>query len=108
MSVGDVAHDLQGVAFKRLPTGTSIARGVVIGEGTYVGASVTLYPGVTVGEGCVLLDGAVIGRLPIATATTTRPVASEFGRVEIGDGSIVGANAVIYTNTRFGRDVLIG
>ncbi len=108
MSLAEVTHALGQIEFERLPSATAIASGVVIGEETYVGGGATLYPGVRVSRGCIVLDGAVIGRLPIATQTMTRPVTSAFGTVEIGEGSIVGSHAVLYTNTRFGRNVLIG
>lgn len=108
MPTPDVVAGLEAVEFDRLPSGSAVARGSAVGEGTFVGRDATIYPGVSIASGCVVLDGAVIGRAPIPTGTTTRPVDTSFGTVEIGEGSIVGANAVIYTNTRFGRDVLIG
>jgi acetyltransferase-like isoleucine patch superfamily enzyme len=104
----DVIAGLEAVEFEELPSGSAIARGVEVGEGTFVGRGATIYPGVSLGSDCVVLDGAVIGRIPIPTATTTRPVQTAFGTVVIGDGSIVGANAVLYTNTQFGRNVLLG
>jgi acetyltransferase-like isoleucine patch superfamily enzyme len=106
--VRDVVAGLEAVEFDQLPSGSAVAKGSRLGEGTFLGRGATVYPGVTIGDGCVVLDGAVIGRIPIPTATTTRPVETSFGTVSIGDGSIVGANAVLYTNTRFGRNVLLG
>lgn len=104
----DVIAGLGAVEFEELPSGSAVARGVEVGAGTFVGRGATIYPGVSLGSDCIVLDGAVIGRIPIPTATTTRPVKTDFGTVVIGDGSIVGAHAVLYTNTRFGRSVLLG
>ncbi|MFN8636997.1 MAG: DapH/DapD/GlmU-related protein [Chloroflexota bacterium] len=103
-----VLRTLREVCFERLPSGAAVAQGVTLGAGTYLGNGVTLYPGVEVGEGCVVLDGAVIGRIPISNANTTRPITSVFGRVTVGAGSIVGANSVLYTDIQLGQKVLIG
>jgi acetyltransferase-like isoleucine patch superfamily enzyme len=61
-----------------------------------------------VGEGAIVLDGAVLGRLPISNATTTRPIQNDFSDLTIGAGSIIGCNTVIYTGSRIGSQVLIG
>ncbi|MCC6174810.1 MAG: N-acetyltransferase [Chloroflexi bacterium] len=99
---------LTSVRFTTLPTGATVADDLVIAEGSYVGNSVTIYPGVEIGAGAIVLDGAVIGRIPISNGTTTRPVQSDFGHVTIGEGAIVGANVVLYTNVAIGERVLIG
>jgi acetyltransferase-like isoleucine patch superfamily enzyme len=69
---------------------------------------VTIYPGVTIEEGCIVQDGTVLGRMPIANRTTSRVIHSAFESVRIGAGSVIGANAVIYTGTVFGKQVLVG
>jgi UDP-2-acetamido-3-amino-2,3-dideoxy-glucuronate N-acetyltransferase len=99
---------LAAMRFARLPSGAAVAEGASVGPDTFLGNGVTLYPGVQVGRACVVLDGASIGRIPISNGTTTRPIQSAFRDVIIGGGSIVGANAVIYTGTSFGERVLIG
>jgi acetyltransferase-like isoleucine patch superfamily enzyme len=99
---------LTAIRFERLPSGAAVAEGASVGPDTFLGNGVTLYPGVHVGHGCIVLDGASIGRIPISNGTTTRPIQSAFQDVTIGSGSIVGANAVIYTGTSFGERVLIG
>jgi acetyltransferase-like isoleucine patch superfamily enzyme len=108
MSLRDVVETLEGIEWEQLPSGAAVAADAEVGAGTFLGRDATLYPGARVGAGCVVLDGAVLGRMPIPTPTTTRPVRAEFGQLVIGDGSIVGANAVLYTGSRFGRQVLIG
>jgi UDP-2-acetamido-3-amino-2,3-dideoxy-glucuronate N-acetyltransferase len=106
--IRDVITELEAVEFEELPSGSAIARSAVLGPGTFLGRGATIYPGVSIGTRCIVLDGAVIGRMPIPTATTTRPVQATFGTVTIGDDTVVGANVVLYTNTRFGRNVLVG
>src|SRR4051812_50133101 len=103
-----VLRTLTEVQFSRSASGANIADGATLGAGTFVGNGVTLYPGVTIEAGCVVLDGAVVGRIPISNASTTRPISSEFGRVQVGSGSILGANCVLYTDVTLGERVLIG
>ena len=103
-----VTAALAAVRFVRHPSGAAVAEGAVVGQEAFVGNGATLYPGVRVGDGCVVLDGAVLGRIPISNGTTTRPVESAFGSLTVGADSIVGANAVLYTNSTFGERVLIG
>jgi acetyltransferase-like isoleucine patch superfamily enzyme len=80
----------------------------VLGQNVSIGNNVTFYPGVTVGDGCTIMDGAVIGRPPMSAGNTTRPVSSAPRPLTIGVGSIVGANAVLYTGITIGERVLIG
>src|SRR5436190_6483218 len=108
MALSAVLRTLGEVRFSRLPSGAAIAEGVSLGERTFVGNGVTLYPGVAIAAGCVVLDGAVVGRIPISNATTTRPISSQFGEVTVGSGSIIGANSVLYANIQLGEQVLIG
>ena len=108
ISVSDVVGALSSLRFHRLASGASVADGVAIGPDCFLGNGVTLYPRVQLGANCTVLDGAVVGRIPISNGTTTRPIQSAFQPVSIGAGSIVGANAVIYTGSEFGERVLIG
>jgi serine O-acetyltransferase len=104
----EVIATLRAVELASLPGGTAVARGTDLSADTFIGQGVTLYPGVTLGASCVVLDGAVIGRIPISNGSTTRAVQSTFGQVSIGDGSIIGCHAVLYTDIRLGRRVLVG
>jgi acetyltransferase-like isoleucine patch superfamily enzyme len=108
MPMREIVRTLEEIEFEQLASGTVVAKGSELGEGTFLGRGATVYPGVTLGAGCVVLDGAVLGRIPIPNPTTTRPVDATFGRLSIGEGSIVGAHAVLYTGSSFGRQVLIG
>lgn len=79
-----------------------------LGDGVTLGNNVTVYPGVTIADGCTIFDGAVLGRPPMSAGNTTRMLSSEPPHLFIGPGSIVGANAVLYTGTRLGARVLVG
>jgi acetyltransferase-like isoleucine patch superfamily enzyme len=105
---GSVQRALSEVRYEKLASGASLAVGARAGAGTFLGNGVTVYPGVELGEDCVVLDGAVLGRIPISNGTTTRPIQSRFGRLSIGDGTIIGANAVLYTDSVIGERVMIG
>lgn len=86
----------------------AIAPNVTIGAGTIIGNNVTLYPEVTIGQNCHIFDGSVIGRPPKRAGTTTRSINTDFRPLTIGDGSVIGANVVLYTGTTLGSNVLIG
>jgi acetyltransferase-like isoleucine patch superfamily enzyme len=71
--------------------------GAWIAEDTLIGSNVTIFP------------GAVLGRPPISTGFQTRKAAPEsLSPLVIGDGSVIGAHAVIYRGTKIGHDCLIG
>lgn len=95
-------------------SGTKIGHNVALSDDTQlgtdvlIGSNVTFYPRVTVGDGCTILDGAVIGRPPRAAGTMTRKVDSEPRPLTIEAGSIIGANAVLYTGITIAENVLIG
>ena len=86
----------------------TIAHSARVGDGVRLGNNVTLRDGVTVADSCTIFDGATIGRPPLATSTLTRPLRPGAGLTTIGRGSVVGANAVIYTDVSIGEHVLIG
>lgn len=94
--------------------GCRIGQGVIFQEDTFlgndviVGNHVTFYPNVKVRDGCKILDGAVIGRQPIAAGALTLEVNTQFLPVEIGQSTVIGCNSVIYTDVTIGDDNLIG
>jgi acetyltransferase-like isoleucine patch superfamily enzyme len=71
--------------------------GAWIADDTLIGSNVTIFP------------GAVLGRPPISTSIQTRKIALDaLSPLEIGDGCIIGAQAVLYRGTKIGRECLIG
>jgi acetyltransferase-like isoleucine patch superfamily enzyme len=87
--------------------GVSLAGDTVVGAGARLGNHVTVYPRVCIGSDCIVMDGAVLGRLPMSNASTTRPLPTEYADLSIGPRSIVGCNAVLYTGSVIGERVLI-
>lgn len=87
---------------------THLSDDTQLGENVRIGNNVTVYPGVTIEDGCTIFDGAVIGRPPMATSSITRPIDQSARPLTIGQGSIIGANAVLYTGIQIGRNTLIG
>jgi acetyltransferase-like isoleucine patch superfamily enzyme len=77
-----------------------------LGARVRIGNNVSFYPGVTLGEDCHVFDGAVLGRPPKAGSNTNRVPASD-GELVLGAGSIVGANAVLYSGSIYGTQVMI-
>lgn len=68
---------------------------LVIGEGVIIGRNVTLYNGVTLGAGS-RGAGVVKNRYPeIGDGVIIYTGAKILGSIHIGDGSIIGANAVV-------------
>jgi acetyltransferase-like isoleucine patch superfamily enzyme len=85
----------------------SLSPDTVLGDNVTIGNNVTLYPKVNIGDNCRILDGAVIGRLPISAGNTNLPLLDDYRPVEIGPGSVIGCNAVLYTGITLGKQVLI-
>ncbi len=85
----------------------SISSDSFIAPTARLGHFITIHPKVRIGDECIILDGAVLGRLPIANRTVTRAVPRDYADLIIGARTLIGANAVIYTGSRIGKDVLI-
>jgi acetyltransferase-like isoleucine patch superfamily enzyme len=79
-----------------------------LGQRVKIGHHVVFHPGVSVGDDCTIMDGAVLGRPPLSTGTMNRATISGLRPLQIGAGSIIGANAVLYHGTRLGERVLVG
>jgi acetyltransferase-like isoleucine patch superfamily enzyme len=88
--------------------GVSLAADALIAEDAYLGNHVTVYPKVQIGAGCTIMDGAVLGRPPIANGTTTRPTQTGYIPLVIGAGTTIGCGVVVYTGCQIGSDVLVG
>jgi len=82
--------------------------GARLGPGVTAGHHVTVHADVTVGEATILHDGAVLGRRPMTSGNTTRPVPAEPGALVLGPRCVVGANAVLYAGSTLGARVMVG
>lgn len=66
-----------------------------------------IYSGVEIGKGVKIFPGAVLGRPPMTTGITVRVDTDRLGSLLIGDGCIIGANAVIYQGAVIGEKSMI-
>ena len=71
--------------FKINGTSACASAGVFRKKDIYLGQHVTVYPKVTLGSGSVVLDGAVLGRVPMANKTMSRKVKSQFSPLFFGN-----------------------
>jgi len=92
----------------KVATSARIFDEVVIGSNVIIHDFVTIFPGVTIEDNVEIMEGAVIGRLPRGARATVRKVRDDFGKVVIGEGSVISPNAVIYTDVVIGKGTLIG
>jgi UDP-2-acetamido-3-amino-2,3-dideoxy-glucuronate N-acetyltransferase len=85
-----------------------VESGAVIGAGCTIGYHVVIHAGSQIGAGVRIDDHAVIGKLPMA-AKRSKMTRSDrtFKPVSIGEGSIIGTGAIIYTGSIIGKEVLI-
>lgn len=85
-----------------------IEEGVVLGDNVTVGHHAILHAGTVIGDGTWIADHAVIGRWPRPSKASTVRVDSELPALQIGAGSTIGTNAVLYRGSQLGREVLVG
>ena len=78
----------------------------VIGEGCHIGHHAVICAGARLGKGVEVGIGAVIGKLPKLAKTSTANV-TKLPPVQVGDGCIFGAYAVVYAGTRLGENVML-
>ncbi len=72
-----------------------------------VAQSAIVYPGTVLGDGCKILDGAVVGKQPtLSPRSTTKR--EELGPAELGPGTIVSTEAIVFAGTRIGARVIVG
>jgi UDP-2-acetamido-3-amino-2,3-dideoxy-glucuronate N-acetyltransferase len=79
-----------------------------LGARVSLGHYVTVHAGVTVGDGSTIHDGAVLGRKPMTSGNTTRPIPADPGPLVLGARCVVGANAVLYAGSTYGARVMVG
>lgn len=79
-----------------------------LGAEVSLGHHLTVHANVAVGDGSTIHDGAVLGRRPMTSGNTTRPVPAEPGPLVLGARCVVGANAVLYAGSTFGARVMVG
>jgi UDP-3-O-[3-hydroxymyristoyl] glucosamine N-acyltransferase len=85
-----------------------IEEGVVLGDNVTIGNNVTIKAGTVIGSDVYISDNCVLGRWPRPAKSSTVKVDADLPALEIGDGTTIGANTVLYRGSRFGKEVMIG
>jgi serine acetyltransferase len=108
-------HELASVllAIGRIISGIEIVAGAEIGEGTFFqhGNGIVIGPGVRIGKRCALLQQVTFGTRDGVTYPTVgddvivNAGAKVLGNITIGNGAIIGANAVVLVDVAPGAIV---
>ena len=69
--------------------------------------SAVIHPGTIVGEGCEIQAGAIVGKPPKLSRSSTA-ARVELPPLEIGAGSVICAQAIVFAGTRLGEGVIVG
>jgi acetyltransferase-like isoleucine patch superfamily enzyme len=84
-----------------------VGENVTLGEGVRIGAFAVVHDGTVIGAGCEIQDGAVLGKSPklarSSTASAEAPVP-----LELGAGSVVCCQAIVFAGARLGERVIVG
>ena len=72
-----------------------------------IAPTAVVYPGTIVGEGCKILDGAVVGKQPSLSPRSTAK-REPLPPAELGPGTIVSTQAIVFAGTRLGARVIVG
>src|SRR5262245_11840467 len=83
-----------------------IRRGAKIGNNVLIHPFVIIEDGVTIGNDVVIFPSAYIGKPPRGVGAMTRPMTFT-PKTEVGDGCVIGPNAVIYYDVEIGSQTLI-
>lgn len=84
-----------------------IRKSVIIEQDVIIHPFVVIEDGVRIGKGVEIFPGSYVGKKPKGVGATSRPI--KYDRiVDIGDGSSLGPNAVIYYDVIIGENTLVG
>jgi UDP-3-O-[3-hydroxymyristoyl] glucosamine N-acyltransferase len=83
-----------------------VRRGAAIGDNVIIHPFVIIEDGARIGDDVEIFPYAYIGKPPRGVGAMTRPV-SFAARVDVGNGCVIGPNAVIYYDVEIGRQTLI-
>ena len=95
-------------AFPPPAGGAALSPDARLGVNVSLGHYVTIHAQVAIGDGTTIHDGAVLGRRPMTSGNTTRPVPADPGPLVLGPRCVVGANAVLYAGSTLGARVMVG
>ena len=66
-----------------------------------------IYPGTVIGDGCRIGDNVVLGKQPALSPRSTAR-RDELPPLEVGEGTLVSAGAVVFAGTRIGARSILG
>jgi len=84
-----------------------VEAGARLGPRCVVGHNAVIHAGTFLGEGVVVGDNAVVGRQPRPSPTSTVRIGEPLPGLVVGDGSTIGAGAIVYAGTTVGRQTMI-
>jgi acetyltransferase-like isoleucine patch superfamily enzyme len=84
-----------------------VGPGVRIRPGARVGAHAVIYAGTVVGAGCEIQDAAVLGKPP-KLARSSRAPTTALAPLEVGDGTVVCCQAIVFAGARIGAGAIVG
>lgn len=85
-----------------------ILENVVIKDSVYIGHNVVIHEGTVIGANTYIDDGSVLGRKPKSGVSASRKASQVMSPLRLGDGCIVGVNAIIYRGTVIGDQCMVG
>ncbi|HEY7182845.1 MAG TPA: DapH/DapD/GlmU-related protein [Blastocatellia bacterium] len=83
-----------------------VRRGAVIGNNVIIHPFVIIEEGVRIGDDVEIFPSAYIGKPPRGVGAMTRPM-NFAAKIDVGDGCVIGPNAVIYYDVEIGPQTLI-
>ena len=91
-----------------------LGRNLLLGEGVIIvgadvtfGANVVVHADTVIGAGCYIQDGAVLGKVPSLSPTSTAK-RDELEPLVLGPGCVISTGAVVYRGTELGAGCIIG
>jgi acetyltransferase-like isoleucine patch superfamily enzyme len=79
----------------------------IVGGDVTFGANVIVHADTVIGAGCYIQDGAVLGKVPSLSPTSTAK-RGELPPLVLGPGCVVSTGAVVYRGTTLGAGCIIG
>ena len=79
----------------------------LVGAGVIFGANVVVHADTVIGAGCYIQDGAVLGKVPSLSPSSTAK-RGELPPLVLGPGCVVSTGAVVYRGTTLGAGCIIG
>jgi acetyltransferase-like isoleucine patch superfamily enzyme len=97
----------------KVGAGTTVGEYSVIGAGARVGAGCAIghgaiiHPDTVIGDGVRVDDHAVLGKMPMRSLSSATTQEKALAPLEVGDGCLIGAGAVLYRGAKLGLRVLV-